>query len=241
MRERTRWGSLLSRAGQETPAAAGRIRHGARPRLVPVARVVAALVGAGGNVTGRLAGLLLVAALARRGLPGGSADRRTAAPGGVDQPADRARGRPTRSSSPAALAAVERVEVRARVSGYITKVAFADGALVKHGDLLFEIDPREYQAAVVRAEGEIARLRAVARAGGLGGRPHAAPATVGRGERARGGDGDRVEGGRRGRAQVGASRSSRRRSLDLEFTRVVAPIAGRVEPRRAHRREPGRR
>ncbi|TMA45598.1 MAG: efflux RND transporter periplasmic adaptor subunit, partial [Deltaproteobacteria bacterium] len=58
------------------------------------------------------------------------------------------------------ISAVDSVEVRARVTGYITKVAFTDGALVKAGDLLFEIDPREYQAAALRAEGEVARLRA---------------------------------------------------------------------------------
>src|SRR5262245_57361804 len=58
------------------------------------------------------------------------------------------------------IEAVESVDVRARVSGYITKVAFDAGALVNEGDLLFEIDPREYQAAVDRAQGDIARLRA---------------------------------------------------------------------------------
>jgi multidrug efflux pump subunit AcrA (membrane-fusion protein) len=54
------------------------------------------------------------------------------------------------------VGAVDSVEVRARVTGYITKVAFTDGALVNVGDLLFEIDPREYQAAVLRSEGEVA-------------------------------------------------------------------------------------
>src|SRR5262249_4407210 len=58
------------------------------------------------------------------------------------------------------IEAVESVEVRARVSGYITKVAFDAGALVKEGDLLFEIDPREYESAVDKAQGDIARLRA---------------------------------------------------------------------------------
>ena len=78
--------------------------------------------------------------------------------------------------------AIETVEVRARVTGYISKVAFSDGAVVKAGDLLFEIDPREYQATVLRAEGDVAALR----------------------------------------AQLENAR------LDLEFTRVTAPIAGRV-------------
>src|SRR5436305_2650045 len=57
------------------------------------------------------------------------------------------------------VSAVESVEVRARVTGYITKVDFTDGALVKAGDPLFEIDPREYEASVLRAEGQVARLR----------------------------------------------------------------------------------
>lgn len=56
--------------------------------------------------------------------------------------------------------AVQDVEVRARVTGYITKVDFTEGALVNAGDLLFEIDPREYEAAVQRGEGEVERLKA---------------------------------------------------------------------------------
>ena len=43
-------------------------------------------------------------------------------------------------------AAVDSVEVRARVWGYLDKVNFKEGALVKKGDVLFEIDPRPYQA-----------------------------------------------------------------------------------------------
>src|SRR5436309_2813231 len=43
-------------------------------------------------------------------------------------------------------AAVESLEVRARVTGYLVKVPFKEGALVKAGDLLFEIDPRPYRA-----------------------------------------------------------------------------------------------
>lgn len=51
--------------------------------------------------------------------------------------------------------AVESVEVRARVSGYMTKVLFKDGMEVKQGDPLFEIDPRPYQAEVDRIQGEL--------------------------------------------------------------------------------------
>ena len=50
------------------------------------------------------------------------------------------------------LEAVERVDIRARVGGFITQVYFKPGSLVKKGDLLFEIDPRPFQAEVSRAE-----------------------------------------------------------------------------------------
>src|SRR5690348_13491512 len=52
------------------------------------------------------------------------------------------------------FAAVDYIEVRARVSGYLTEIHFQDGQLVKQGDLLFVIDPRPYEAtlAVARAQ-----------------------------------------------------------------------------------------
>src|SRR5215475_11360066 len=50
------------------------------------------------------------------------------------------------------LEAVESVEVRARVSGYLQSVNFTDGAVVKKGTLLFVIDPRPYQAELNRAK-----------------------------------------------------------------------------------------
>lgn len=51
--------------------------------------------------------------------------------------------------------AVEQVQIRARVTGFVTKVAFTDGAIVKTGDLLYEIDPRQYQAAAEQAQGQL--------------------------------------------------------------------------------------
>src|SRR5216683_1485193 len=50
------------------------------------------------------------------------------------------------------VAAVDSVELRARVWGYLVKVNFKEGAIVKMGDVLFEIDPRTYQAALAQAE-----------------------------------------------------------------------------------------
>jgi RND family efflux transporter MFP subunit len=51
--------------------------------------------------------------------------------------------------------AVQQVQVRARVTGFVTKVAFSDGAVVKTGDLLYEIDPRQYEAAAEQAQGQL--------------------------------------------------------------------------------------
>ncbi len=55
----------------------------------------------------------------------------------------------------ARLSAVNSVEIRARVNGYLDKVNFTDGALVKKGDLLFVIDPRPYQADLDRAKASL--------------------------------------------------------------------------------------
>ncbi len=55
--------------------------------------------------------------------------------------------------------AVETVEIRPRVSGYIDKVAFKEGAEVKRGDLLFVIDPRPYQAEYDRAAADLKRYK----------------------------------------------------------------------------------
>src|SRR5207248_2256012 len=57
--------------------------------------------------------------------------------------------------------AVESVEVRARVAGYLDKVNFREGNLVEKGDVLFEIDPRPYQAQVDYVLGQIAANQAM--------------------------------------------------------------------------------
>jgi RND family efflux transporter MFP subunit len=58
------------------------------------------------------------------------------------------------------LAAIDTVEVRPRVSGYLQSVHFKEGQVVKKGDLLFVIDPRPYQAALARAQGQLASAQA---------------------------------------------------------------------------------
>ena len=56
--------------------------------------------------------------------------------------------------------AMERVEVRPRVSGYIDQVNFRDGSTVKQGDLLFTIDRRPFRLAVDSAKADVARAQA---------------------------------------------------------------------------------
>ena len=53
------------------------------------------------------------------------------------------------------FAAVDYVEVRARVSGYLTEIHFEDGQMVKQGDLLFVIDPRPYEATLAAARAQL--------------------------------------------------------------------------------------
>src|SRR6266581_6287678 len=55
---------------------------------------------------------------------------------------------------------VESVEIRPRVSGYITEIHFEAGAIVKKGALLYVIDPRPYQADFDRASAEVDRMEA---------------------------------------------------------------------------------
>ena len=57
-------------------------------------------------------------------------------------------------------AAVDAVKVRARVSGYLVKVNFQEGSVVKKGDLLFQIDPRPFQAVLDEAKGQVAQWEA---------------------------------------------------------------------------------
>ena len=121
-------------------------------------------------------------------------------------------------------AAVDSVEVRARVCGYLDKVNFKEGALVKKGDVLFEIDPRPYQAVLGRGRG-------TGRPGGGAADP--AEADVARNERllpkgaASQKDFDKAVADRgRGAAAIQAARGGRGPGqLDLDFTKVTAPSA----------------
>src|SRR6478609_846497 len=58
--------------------------------------------------------------------------------------------------------AVEEVQVRARVGGFVTSVEFRDGAIVHAGDLLYVIDPRPFEAIALQADGQLSDARAKA-------------------------------------------------------------------------------
>lgn len=123
--------------------------------------------------------------------------------------------------------ASEQVEVRARVPGVLQSMHFQPGTEVETGDLLFVIDPREYQAALEAAKAELSAAEAQVRRAEIEYR------------RARnlfdkkaGSEADVVRW--RGelevaRAEVERARASLDRAqLDLEYTQVTAPISGRV-------------
>src|SRR5436190_14430717 len=58
--------------------------------------------------------------------------------------------------------AIQTVEVRPRVSGYVQRIGFQDGDIVRKGQLLFVIDPRPYEAALAQARADLAGAEAQA-------------------------------------------------------------------------------
>ena len=123
------------------------------------------------------------------------------------------------------------VEVRPRVSGQVVGVHFKDGDIVRQGQLLFTIDPRPFAAALAEARANAASARStlalarsdLARANRLVGD-----------EAVSAGEIDSLK------ARVQASQAAvaaadarvRQKALDMEFTRVRAPITGRISDRR---------
>jgi RND family efflux transporter MFP subunit len=125
------------------------------------------------------------------------------------------------------VGAVESVEIRARVSGYLMKVGFRDGTEVKQGHELFVIDPRPYEAEVERAEGEVARWEASQRK---------SIADVERNKRLlpKGAASEKdlessVAARDSAQAEIKAAKAKLdQANLDLEFTHVTAPISGLI-------------
>jgi RND family efflux transporter MFP subunit len=125
------------------------------------------------------------------------------------------------------LEAVESVEIRPRVTGYIESVNFTEGSLVHKNDLLFVIDQRPYRAALDKARAELTRARSHA---------ELAHNDVVRSERllaikavSQEEYDQRVNAAREADATVEAARAALETAqLDLDFTRVTAPVSGRV-------------
>jgi RND family efflux transporter MFP subunit len=125
------------------------------------------------------------------------------------------------------LEAVAAVQIRPRVSGYIDSVAFSAGSNVRKGELLFVIDPRPYQAELDKAAADLARAQA---------RAEWAASEVARSERLRSIKAiseeeydQKSNAAREATASVAAARAAvESAQLNLSFTRVTSPIAGRV-------------
>jgi len=125
------------------------------------------------------------------------------------------------------LDAVETVTIRARVRGFLRKVAFKDGATVEKGELLYEIDPREYQAALDKANADLAKAQAELR------RTESEEERATRLWREKAISDEehtqRVVATETARATVRqADAAVKMAELDLSFTHITAPISGRI-------------
>ncbi len=127
--------------------------------------------------------------------------------------------------------AVDSVEIRARVSGYLDRIDFTDGQMVKQGDLLFTIDKRPFQTTLDQAKANLAQARAnlafaeadLARGAQLVRERTITEQTFDQ----------RTQTKRVAEASVQAQEAAvRQASLDLEFTELRAPVAGRIGDRR---------
>ncbi|HTH16856.1 MAG TPA: efflux RND transporter periplasmic adaptor subunit [Magnetospirillum sp.] len=125
---------------------------------------------------------------------------------------------------------VDYVELRARVAGYLTEIHFTDGQMVNKGDLLFVIDPRPYEIALVTARSKVTQAsasrdlanRQLSRAGELQKREFLAQSLL---------DQRESEARTAGAGSTAAQAAVREAELNLEFTRIVAPVSGRISAR----------
>jgi RND family efflux transporter MFP subunit len=127
--------------------------------------------------------------------------------------------------------AVDSVEIRARVSGYLDKVHFKDGQIVKQGDLLFTIDRRPFETSLAQTRATLAQARAnlafaesdLARASQLVRDRTITEQTFEQ----------RTQAKRVAEASVAAQEAAvRQAELDLQFTELKAPVTGRIGDRR---------
>jgi RND family efflux transporter MFP subunit len=127
--------------------------------------------------------------------------------------------------------ALETVEVRARVSGFIDSIHFKEGQIVKQGDLLFVIDPRPYRLAVEQAKADVERAKAKLEIASLDvqrGTPLARSQALTERELDTRKSTERDAAGQVGSAEAAVKQAE----LNLEWTEVRAPIGGRISDKR---------
>jgi RND family efflux transporter MFP subunit len=127
----------------------------------------------------------------------------------------------------ARTAAVDSVEVRAHVWGYLDKVNFKEGALVKKGDVLFELDARPYRALLNQAKAKVAQDQAQLKYDEAEYQRNVNLVSTGSVSRS---DLDKTSAARDvDIANIAADKAAVvSRELDLEYTKVIAPVSGRV-------------
>ena len=123
--------------------------------------------------------------------------------------------------------AIDSVDIRARVSGYLEAVAFEDGAIIQKGDLLFKIDPRPFEAELAAAKADLdsaAAARRNAKAENERGQRLLERSALSKEEA------DRRESALRQAEAAWAAANARvkQAALNLEFTEIRAPITGRI-------------
>ena len=124
-------------------------------------------------------------------------------------------------------AAVDSVEVRAHVWGYLKQVNFKEGALVKKGDVLFELDARPYDAALAQAKAKVTQDEAQLKFDEAEYQRNVKLVASGAVTRS---DLDKTAAARDvDIANIQADKAAvAARELDVEYTKVTAPVSGRV-------------
>jgi RND family efflux transporter MFP subunit len=123
--------------------------------------------------------------------------------------------------------AVEHVDVRPRVSGYISSVNFTEGSEVAKGDVLFVIDPRPYEAERNRARAQLAQARSQLELAKS--QRDRATALLAKHAISQEEFDTRTAGNEQAEANVAAAQAALdSAALNLGFTRVLAPISGRI-------------
>jgi membrane fusion protein, multidrug efflux system len=129
------------------------------------------------------------------------------------------------------FAALETVEVRARVSGFVDSIHFKEGQMVNRGDLLFIIDKRPYEIAVEQAKADVERAKAKLEVASLDVQ-RATPLVRSQSLTEREFD-TRKAAERDAAGQVGSADAALKQAqLNLEWTEVRAPTTGRISDRR---------